>query len=172
MDDAQPLSVPVRITLGTPEDTTRLARWLGARLGPGDTMLIEGPIGAGKSHFCRGLIQSRLSALGRSEDVPSPTFTLVQVYDAGAVEIWHADLYRLAGTDEVMELGLEQAFDTAICLVEWPDRLAAAAPSGALVLRLGPGAGDTVREAEFSSASARWAPVLFALASGRWRADD
>ena len=132
MDDAQPLSVPVRITLGTPEDTTRLARWLGARLGPGDTMLIEGPIGAGKSHFCRGLIQSRLSALGRSEDVPSPTFTLVQVYDAGAVEIWHADLYRLAGPDEVMELGLEQAFDTAICLVEWPDRLAAAAPSGAL----------------------------------------
>lgn len=172
MDDAQSLSSPVRITLGTPEDTTRLARWLGARLGRGDTVLLEGPIGAGKSHFCRGLIQSRLAALGRSEDVPSPTFTLVQVYDAGPVEIWHADLYRLSGPGEVMELGLDQAFDTAICLVEWPDRLAGAGPAGALVLRLHPGAGETVHEAEFASASVRWAPVLSALASGSWRSDD
>jgi tRNA threonylcarbamoyladenosine biosynthesis protein TsaE len=172
MDDAPPLSRPVRITLGTAEDTTQLARWLGAWLGPGDTLLLEGPIGAGKSHFCRGLIQSRLAALGKSEDVPSPTFTLVQVYDAGPVEIWHADLYRLTGPDEVMELGLDQAFDTAICLVEWPDRLAHARPAGALVLRLGPGGGETVREAEFVSASARWTPVLSAIASGGWRGDD
>lgn len=172
MDDTRPPAPPVRIALGSPEETTRLARWLGARLGPGDSVLLEGPIGAGKSHFCRGLIQSRLAALGRSEDVPSPTFTLVQIYDAGPVEIWHADLYRLSGPDEVMELGLDQAFDAAICLVEWPDRLADARPAGALVLRLDPGAGETVREAEFASASARWAPVLSALASGSWRRDD
>lgn len=172
MDDTRPPAPPVRIALGTPEETTRLARWLGARLGPGDSVLLEGPIGAGKSHFCRGLIQSRLATLGRSEDVPSPTFTLVQIYDAGPVEIWHADLYRLSGPDEVMELGLDQAFDTAICLVEWPDRLADARPAGALVLRLDPGAGETVREAEFASGSARWAPVLSALASGSWRRDD
>lgn len=167
-----PPAPPVRIALGSPEETTRLARWLGARLGAGDTVLLEGPIGAGKSHFCRGLIQSRLAVLGRAEDVPSPTFTLVQVYDAGPVEIWHADLYRLTGPDEVMELGLDLAFDTAICLVEWPDRLAGARPAGALTVELSPGAEDTAREAAFAATSARWAPVLAALASGKWRADD
>lgn len=172
MNDTRPPSRPVRIALGSPEDTTRLARWLGARLGAGDTVLLEGPIGAGKSHFCRGLIQSRLAALGVNEDVPSPTFTLVQVYDAGGVEIWHADLYRLTGPDEVPELGLDQAFDTAICLVEWPERLAEARPGGALTLRLVPGAGDTERVAEISATAARWAPVLSALSPDRWREDD
>ncbi len=77
MNDGRPPALPVRIVLGAPEETTRLARWLGARLGAGDTILLEGPIGAGKSHFCRGLIQSHLAALGLREDVPSPTFTLV-----------------------------------------------------------------------------------------------
>ena len=172
MDDTQPLALPVRITLGSPDETTQLARWLGKRLGPGDTILLEGQIGAGKSHFCRGLIQARLAALGRAEDVPSPTFTLVQVYDAGPVELWHADLYRLTSPDDVMELGLEEAFDTAICLVEWPDRLGAARPGGALTLRLFPGAAETVRVAEFAARAARWTPVLSALAAGTWRAND
>lgn len=172
MNDSRPPARPVRIALGASEETARLARWLGARLVAGDTVLLEGPIGAGKSHFCRSLIQSRLAALGLTEDVPSPTFTLVQVYDAGGAEIWHADLYRLTSPDEALELGLDQAFDTAICLVEWPERLAEARPGGALTLRLAPGTGDTERVAEVSTASARWAPVLSALESGRWREDD
>lgn len=171
MDDTQPLALSVRIALATPEETTRLAGWLGRQLGPGDSLLLEGPIGAGKSHFCRGLIQARLVALGRMEDIPSPTFTLVQVYDAGPVEIWHADLYRLTGPDEVIELGLDHAFESAICLVEWPDRLGDARPGAALVLRLRPGAEETVREAEFAAGSARWAPILRAIAAGGWRTD-
>ena len=65
----------------------------------------------------------------------SPTFTLVQVYEAD-VEIWHADLYRLTHPDEVLELGLDAAFGTAICLIEWPDRLGDLAPEGALHLKL------------------------------------
>lgn len=119
-------------TLRDADETARLGNWLAAHLHAGDCVLLEGPIGAGKSHFCRAFIQSRL---GRAEDVPSPTFTLVQTYQAD-IEIWHADLYRLGHPDEVLELGLEAAFDTGICLIEWPDRLGRHAPAQALRLRL------------------------------------
>ena len=120
---------------------------LGARLAgqaqAGDCILLEGPIGAGKSCLARAFIQTRL---GRAEDVPSPSFTLVQVYEADGVEIWHADLYRLTHPDEVWELGLDQAFGQAICLVEWPDRMGRHLPPDALRLRLVPeGDGRRVR---------------------------
>ncbi len=118
--------------------TERLAQCFAPLLGPGDCVLLAGPIGAGKTHFCRAFIRARLA---RTEDVPSPTFTLVQTYDAD-VEIWHADLYRLTHPDEARELGLEEAFERAICLVEWPDRLGGAAPAGAIRIELSPqGAG-------------------------------
>lgn len=127
ISDALSLSFP----LCDADETARLGGWFAARLHAGDCLLLEGPIGAGKSHFCRALIQTRL---GRAEDVPSPTFTLVQTYQAD-VEIWHADLYRLTHPDEVLELGLEAAFDTGICLIEWPDRLGRHAPPHALRLQ-------------------------------------
>ena len=94
-------------------------------------MLLDGPIGSGKTHLARSLIRARL---GRAEDIPSPTFTLVQSYDAAGTQIWHADLYRLTHPDEVLELGLDEAFGTAICLVEWPDRLGSHLPAHALRL--------------------------------------
>lgn len=115
----------------TPEDTSRFARAMGERLHPGDVILLEGGIGAGKTHFARSLIQSLLP---EPEDVPSPTFTLVQVYDGPDCEIWHADLYRLTDPNEAIELGLEDAFQDAICLVEWPDRLSDLTPQNALTL--------------------------------------
>lgn len=116
--------------------TARLGVGLGRRLSAGDVLLLEGMIGAGKTHLARALIQSRLAAFGRAEDVPSPTFTLVQVYDAGALEIWHADLYRLSDPQEIAELGLDEAFRGALCLVEWPERLGPWRPGGAITLRL------------------------------------
>lgn len=122
---------PISLFLAGPDETARLGQWFAHRLRAGDCLLLEGPIGAGKSHFARSLIQARL---GRAEDVPSPTFTLVQTYEAD-IEIWHADLYRLTHPDEVLELGLEAAFATAICLIEWPERLGSHAPPGALQLR-------------------------------------
>jgi tRNA threonylcarbamoyladenosine biosynthesis protein TsaE len=126
------LTEPISIFLPSEEDTTRLGTWLAPRLRAGDTVLLSGPIGAGKSQFARAVIRARL---GRAEDVPSPTFTLVQTYEA-EVEIWHSDLYRLSHPDEILELGLDEAFSSAICLVEWPDRLGALAPEDAISICL------------------------------------
>lgn len=121
------------LDLPDPEATEALGRRLSALARPGDAILLEGPIGAGKSSLARAFIRARL---GEGEEVPSPTFTLVQVYDDDGTEIWHADLYRLTHPDEVWELGLDEAFQTAICLVEWPDRLGGHLPPEALHLRL------------------------------------
>lgn len=126
-------TAPFTLFLPTEADTDRLAVWLAERLQRGDTLLLSGPIGAGKSHLARAFIRARL---GRFEDVPSPSFTLVQTYQADDTEIWHADLYRLSHPDEVLELGLDDAFDSAICLVEWPDRLGPLAPARAIHLTL------------------------------------
>ena len=122
----------VTIDLPDAAATDRLGAWFAEHLHAGDCLLLSGPIGAGKSQLARALIRSRL---GRLEDVPSPTFTLVQTYQAD-VEIWHADLYRLSHPDEVLELGLDDAFSSAICLIEWPDRLGRLAPKQAISVDL------------------------------------
>lgn len=113
----------------SPDATSAFARHVGACVGAGDVLLLSGDIGAGKSHFARALILSRLAM---PEDVPSPTFTLVQTYAAVDCEIWHVDLYRLSDPWDIVELGLVEAFEGALCLVEWPERLGDLAPSGAL----------------------------------------
>lgn len=86
--------------------------------------MLHGEVGAGKSHFARALIRAILPKARQHDDIPSPTFTLVQSYEAAdKTPIWHGDLYRLNSSDEVHELGLAQAFDTAITLIEWPEKL-------------------------------------------------
>lgn len=136
--------------------TAGLARALAAVLAPGDTLLLDGPVGAGKTHFARALIRARQG--DAPEDVPSPTFTLVQTYlDARGVEIWHADLYRLTDTSELAELGLDEAMDHAIALIEWPDRMAPP-PQGALTVTLA-ATSDERRRITLSGDPARWAHV-------------
>ncbi|WP_323035138.1 tRNA (adenosine(37)-N6)-threonylcarbamoyltransferase complex ATPase subunit type 1 TsaE [Pararhodobacter sp.] len=141
------------LVLPDPDATLRLAQSLVPKLGAGDVLLLEGEIGAGKTHFARGLIQALVD-----EDVPSPTFTLVQTYDAPDFEIWHADLYRLSHPDEALELGLTEAFDTALCLVEWPEKLGSDRPKKALTLRFSP-VGDG-REVQFLSDNSDWVARL------------
>ena len=86
---------------------------------PGDVIALEGPVGAGKTHFARAFIRARQGDL--AEDVPSPTFTLVQTYDDPWAPKSGADLYRLTHPDELIELGLDEAMRDAVVLIEWPD---------------------------------------------------
>ncbi|MDC7676857.1 tRNA (adenosine(37)-N6)-threonylcarbamoyltransferase complex ATPase subunit type 1 TsaE [Asticcacaulis machinosus] len=97
---------------------------LGARIGQtlkaGDIIYLTGDLGAGKSCLARGLIRSRTKP---DQDVPSPTFTLVQTYEAEGVDIAHFDLYRLTDPEEVYEIGLFELAEDHACLIEWPQRL-------------------------------------------------
>ncbi|MBX9621901.1 MAG: tRNA (adenosine(37)-N6)-threonylcarbamoyltransferase complex ATPase subunit type 1 TsaE [Alphaproteobacteria bacterium] len=102
------------------EETAVVARKLAARLHSGDVVLLHGDLGAGKSIFARALIQT---LCGEETIVPSPTFTLVQTYEAPEFTLWHFDLYRLNAPEEVYELGIEEALRCGVCLIEWPDRL-------------------------------------------------
>ena len=129
--DAMPLA---DLILPDPAATDALAARLAARLRPGDAVWLEGDLGAGKTHFARALIRACLGDGGDGADIPSPTYTLVQTYDTPMGEIWHADLYRLSDPQEIVELGLHDALETAICLVEWPDR--GALPATGRILRL------------------------------------
>lgn len=151
------LQKPLQISLTSPDATARLAATLAPALGPGDVLLLSGGIGAGKTHFARALIQSLLPA---PEDVPSPTFTLVQVYDTPDFEIWHSDLYRLTHPDEVMELGLTDAFESALCLVEWPDRLGDLAPHSALSLTFALDPAEEARQLTLDWSAPGWAARL------------
>ncbi|MCB1351643.1 MAG: tRNA (adenosine(37)-N6)-threonylcarbamoyltransferase complex ATPase subunit type 1 TsaE [Rhodobacteraceae bacterium] len=130
------------LLLEDPDATSRLARRIAPHLRAGDVLELHGGLGAGKSHFARAVIAARLAPLGRHEDIPSPTYTLVQTYDLGGIELWHADLYRLGDPDEIAELGLSEAFETAIVLVEWASRLGPEAPPRALSLSLDFAPGD------------------------------
>jgi len=144
-------------------ETAALAARLAALLRPGDCLLLSGEIGAGKSVFARAAIQSMMAAEGAVEEVPSPTFTLVQTYLIGPREVWHADLYRLSDGYEVDELGLTEAFDTAITFVEWPERLGERAPTSALRLTFSTGAEETDRGLRLAWSDPRWDAPLAAL---------
>lgn len=127
----------LHIRLADVEATRVLAINLARISRHGDVLALEGDLGAGKTEFARAFIRARA---GSAIEVPSPTFTLVQEYEFGdenALDsLRHVDLYRLVDAEEALELGLEEAFETAICLIEWPDRLGLALPAKNLTIRL------------------------------------
>ncbi|MDG1936751.1 MAG: tRNA (adenosine(37)-N6)-threonylcarbamoyltransferase complex ATPase subunit type 1 TsaE [Paracoccaceae bacterium] len=146
-----------KISLYSETDTQHLAKRVGQLLVPGDVILLRGEIGAGKSFFARALIQSLQDI---PEDVPSPTFTLVQTYITKIGEIWHADLYRLTASSEIDELGLLEAFESAIALVEWPEILSQVSPPSSLYLDFEVQQDGLTRDLSLSSKSADWSKRL------------
>ena len=113
-----PLTDTLTLFLPDQAATEALGRAIAPHLVASDVVLLSGEIGAGKSCFARAIIRARL---GQETEVPSPTYTLVQTYDDADVTIWHADLYRISGASDVLELGLLEAADIAISIVEWPE---------------------------------------------------
>ncbi len=126
------LDKPASLDLDGPEATTRLGAAVARSIRSGDAVLLEGPLGAGKSTLARGLI--RALAAG-DEDVPSPTFTLVQLYET-TPPVAHFDLYRLERPEEVYELGFDEALESGAVVVEWPQRLGPRLPPDRLVIDL------------------------------------
>lgn len=140
-------------------DTWRLGKELSKLMCPGDTVLLYGDIGAGKSLLCRSLI---LELLEYPEDIPSPTFTLVQTYHAPVGEIWHCDLYRLGHEYDLIELGLIETFQSAITLVEWAERLASLTPDDALAISFQIFS-EVEREIQLSWSDEKWTERLETL---------
>ena len=117
------LPEPVSLRLSDADATARLGAAIAPRLEAGETVLLYGPLGMGKSTLARGLIRALLKRSARpDEDVPSPTFTLVQFYESDP-PVAHFDLYRLTRPEEASEIGLDEALDDGCALIEWPERL-------------------------------------------------
>lgn len=138
----------MELTLENLTATEALAARLAALARPGDALLLEGPLGAGKSALARAFLRA---ATGEPAlDVPSPTFTLVQSYDLpGGTTAHHFDLYRLGGPGGLVELGWDEARE-GIVLVEWPERLGPLAPPDALRVELAPGDHEDARRARLT----------------------
>ncbi len=126
-------------------------------LEPGDLVFLEGDLGAGKTTLARAI----LKRLGVGEDVPSPTFTLVQHYDSGRLMVRHYDLYRIEDPLEIDELGLEEALDEGAALVEWPERAKARLPDDTLHVTLTM-TDENARMAQVSGI-ARWEKLMAGL---------
>ena len=154
-------AAPLDIALPDLAATAGLAKALAARAVLHDVIALRGDLGLGKTTFARAFIQARPGGEAVAE-VPSPTFTLVQVYELPDVPVWHFDLYRLANAEDAWELGIEEAFGTGITLIEWPDRLGSLLPEERLDVELKAGAGPEARRARLRGRGT-WAKRLEGL---------
>ena len=150
----RPVSAPrfsLELTLADAAQTAALGARIAAALAPGDAVALEGDLGAGKTTLARAI----LAALGLAEDVPSPTFTLVQRYETARLPVSHFDLYRVEDESEMEELGLDEALSDGAALIEWPERAGSWLPADALHVQLAI-AGETARRVRLSGPS-KWA---------------
>ena len=141
MEAPAPRIEPIALDLPDEAATAALACRLAAHARPGDVIALAGELGAGKTSFARAFIRSlplgdAADGAADGEEIPSPTFTLVQIYDRRPAPVWHFDLYRLERPEEAYELDLEDAFSGAISLIEWPERLGPLLPAERLDVRL------------------------------------
>ncbi|HEV8205807.1 MAG TPA: tRNA (adenosine(37)-N6)-threonylcarbamoyltransferase complex ATPase subunit type 1 TsaE [Acidimicrobiia bacterium] len=144
------------------DETLELARAVAELLRPGDVVSLVGELGAGKTVFARGVAR----ALGVTELVVSPTFTIVREYE-GRVPLVHVDVYRIDAVQELHDLGFEEVVrDDAVTLVEWGDRIDGLLPGDRLDVRLAPGAADDERVVEIEGHGHSWRARAAALAVG------
>ena len=158
---AAPPHTAMSLDLATEAETTALAARIARVAQAGDVISLHGELGSGKTSFARGFIR----ALGRGdEEVPSPTFTLVEIYEFSEIvpAVWHFDLYRLAKSEDVYELGFEEALGGAILLIEWPERLGPLLPRERLDVELTAGSSATARRVRLHG-SRGWARRLAGL---------
>ncbi len=128
------LALPGVIALADEAATSALGTALAGSLRSGEAICLTGPLGAGKSTLARALVRALTTP---QEEVPSPTFTLVQVYDGKDLTVAHFDLYRLTDPDEAYEIGLDEALEDGAVLIEWPERLEGRLPPDRLDIVIG-----------------------------------
>jgi len=134
--------------------TAALGARIAAGLSVGDLIALEGDLGAGKTTLARAILRS----LGVSEDVPSPTFTLVQLYETPDLTVRHYDLYRIENANEIAELGIDEAVEDGVALVEWPERADGRLPGE--LLHVGLRATDANARMALLSGPAKWTPIF------------
>jgi tRNA threonylcarbamoyladenosine biosynthesis protein TsaE len=144
----------VEYVLRNPAETAALGARIAASLSIGDTVALEGDLGAGKTTLARAILE----ALGLKETVPSPSFTLVQHYETPRLLVSHYDLYRIENAAEMDELGLDEALSEGAALIEWPERAGSRLPADALHVQLAV-TGEESRKA-FVWGPTRWAAHL------------
>lgn len=144
------------------DETLELARAVGELLRPGDVISLVGELGAGKTVFARGVAR----ALGVTDLVVSPTFTIVREYE-GRVPLVHVDVYRIDAVQELHDLGFEEVVrDDAVTLVEWGDKIEGLLPGDRLDIRLAPGGADDERVVEIDGLGRSWSARVADLAVG------
>lgn len=161
----QPRAETLRIDLPGPAATAALGRRLAGLARGGDVIALSGDLGVGKTSFARAYINALpgLAGVPAPEEVPSPTFTLVQTYRRRPADVWHFDLYRLERPEEAYELGIEEAFGSAISLIEWPERLGPLLPARRLDLTLSFASDPEGRQAELVGRGDCWRARLARL---------
>ncbi len=115
------------------KETYALGKELGAKAVPGQVLCIDGDLGVGKTVFTKGFAEG----LGVEEDVVSPTFTIIQIYDEGKLPLYHFDVYRIGEPEEMYEIGFEDYFyGEGVCLIEWASLIEELLPENAVRIKI------------------------------------
>ena len=152
-----------KLLLEGEKDTHRIASLLSNEVEPGDVICLNGDLGVGKTSFARAFIRALTS---EDEPVPSPTYTLIQHYNAKRIkvglEIFHVDLYRISCHSEIEELGLEDALGMGVSLIEWPELSIPRLPEDRLEIYLQFGKGVSERYMDLFGSS-RWLSLAHSI---------